>query len=167
MATGLMVSGILGPIAGGIAADLSQHGGGPRRTLWVLSALALITAPAALFGLMPGTASATGLLVTFMATACAVLVMGTALFTIVVPNELRGFCMATFTSATLVIGVGLGPVGVSYLSGAIGGPTTIGSALSIVGASAGVIAAGVFAMGGRHFQVQRGSELPRTPSLNA
>ncbi len=152
MATGLMISGILGPIAGGIAADLSQHGGGPRRTLCVLSVLALITVPAALFSSMPGAASATGLLVTFMATACAVLVMGTALFTIVVPNELRGFCMATFTSATLVVGVGLGPVGVSHLSGAMGGPTTIGNALSIVCACAGVLAAGVFALGGRQFK---------------
>jgi MFS family permease len=151
MATGLMVSGVLGPVVGGVLADILQRSGGPRLTMGVLSAIALLTAPAALFSLTPGIAYASVLLVTFMTTISALLVMGTALFTIVLPNELRGLGMSVFASATLVTGVGLGPVGVSLLSSVMGGSAMIGEALAAVGAAAGILAASLFIFGRSHF----------------
>jgi len=150
MATGLMVSGILGPVVGGILADLSQRAGGPRCTMGLLTTLTLLALPTCWFTAVPSIRVASVLLFTFMATACALLVMGTALLTIVVPNELRGLCMASFTSATLIFGVGLGPMGVSWLSGALGGNALIGRALLLVAVVTGALAAAMFAHGRAH-----------------
>jgi len=151
MGMGLIVSGVVGPLAGGSLADLSQRTGGPRRSMGVLGALALLSAPAALFSVIPDMAAASILVVIFFALITALLVMGTALFTIVVPNELRGLCLSIFASATLIFGVGLGPLGVSLLSGALGGSARLGLALSSVGCMTSVLAAGIFIFGRREF----------------
>jgi hypothetical protein len=152
MATALMVSGIAGPIAGGVLADLAQSTRGPRMTLAILSVLALLTAPFATFGLVPaGVSVISSALLIFMTTITALLVMGTALFTVVVPNELRGLCMSLFASATLIFGVGMGPLGVSMLSTGLGGATSIGRALAVVAATACMLAAVCFATASRWY----------------
>jgi predicted MFS family arabinose efflux permease len=151
MGMGLMVSGILGPIAGGTLADLCQRTGGSRRTMFGLSGLALVSTPAGLFAVMPGVASASVLLVMFLTIVSAMCVMGTTLFTVVIPNELRGVCMAAFAALCVVCAIGLAPLTVSVLSGAIGGPAMIGKALALVGVTTSVLAAATFAVGGRYF----------------
>ena len=145
MATTLFISGIAGPIGGGFLADLMHKSSGPRSTLGILSAAALLLAiTAALFGRV-FTQQAAGILVlVFMTLITALLVMRTALFTIVVPNELRGLCLSVFTSTTLVFGVGLGPLSVSALSGLLGGPALIRVALSLVAGAAGIVASVAF-----------------------
>jgi len=57
----------------------------------------------------------------------AVTVMATTLLTIVIPNELRGLCVAISAMANALLGVALAPVIVSQLSSAMGGPTIIGT----------------------------------------
>jgi predicted MFS family arabinose efflux permease len=151
MGSVLLVSGVLGPIAGGILADVCQRRGGPRRTMSVLSALALLTVPAGLFALTASAASASALLFVFMAVGGAIVVAGTTLFTIVIPNELRGLCMAVLSAAFLLLGFGLAPLTVSLLSGAIGGPAMIGEALAWVCATTSLFATAVFAFGIRYF----------------
>jgi MFS family permease len=151
MAMGLMLSGILGPTVGGILADLCQRTGGPRRTMSILSGLALLNVPAGLFAVMPEGASASVLLVVFMTIGSAMLVTGIALFTIVIPNELRGLCMAALTGAGVLLGLGLAPVAVSLLSGALGGPAKIGNALALVCVAAGLLGTASFALGIRYF----------------
>jgi len=154
MAMGLMVSGILGPIAGGLLADFCQRAGGPRRTIAVMSAMALLSAPASLFAVMPGVASASILLVMVMTVMLAIAVMGMTLFTLVIPNELRGLCMAVLVGANILFAVGVAPVTVSLLSGALGGPAMIGKALTLVCVTTSLLAAATFAFGSRY--------LPRT-----
>jgi hypothetical protein len=149
MATGLIVSGVLGPIAGGMLADLCQRAGGPRLTMSVLSALPLLLLPTCLFPILPRIGSAIVLLVMFMTTVDALVVMGTALFTIVIPNELRGLCMAMFSAASVLLGVGLSPLTVSLLSTEIGGPETIGRALALVCVTACLLSAAMFVLGKR------------------
>jgi MFS family permease len=151
MATGLVVSGVVGPIAGGVLADISQRTGGPRQTMYVLTVLAFLGVPTGFFALMPGVAAASILLVAFTVLISAGCVMGTTLFTIVIPNELRGLCMAMLTAACVLIGNGLAPVMVSLLSGVIGGPVMIGKALTLVAATTSVLGAGIFALGARYF----------------
>lgn len=146
MAFGLMLSGLLGPIAGGTLADVCQRVGGPARTVSVLSALALMSVPAGLFAFAPGVTSASVLFVTFIVILLAAIVMGTTLFTVVIPNELRGLCMAMMFAANTLFGVGLAPMTVSLLSGATGGPATIGKALAWVGVTTGVLGAVSFAL---------------------
>jgi MFS family permease len=154
MAMGMLVSGILGPILGGMLADLCQRTGGPRRTVAVLCGLALLSAPAGLFAFVPGVALSSILLVAAMTIMLAVAVMGMTLFTIVIPNELRGLCMSVLVAAVMLFALAVAPVTVSVLSGAIGGLAMIGKALSIVCVTTSLLTAASFAFGRRY--------LPRT-----
>jgi len=151
MGIALMVSGLLGPIVGGMLADQCQRNGGPRRTMLVLSGLSLLCVPAALFPVMPGVTSASVLLATFITVISAIVVMSTTLFTVVIPNELRGLCIAVAAAACTVFGIGLAPVAVSLISGALGGPSMIGKALAVVCVLAAGVSVGIFAFGSRHF----------------
>lgn len=151
MAIGMLISGILGPVVGGALADLCQRTGGPRRTVSVLSALALLSVPAGLFAFVPGAYSASILLVTTMTLVLAIVVMGMALFTVVIPNEIRGLCMSVLVAAEILFSLAVAPPVVSLVSGAMGGLPMIGSALSMVCAVTGLLAAVTFAGGRRHF----------------
>jgi len=146
MALALLVSGLSGPAVGGLLADVCQKAGGARRTTLALSALALLSAPVSLFPLAPNPVAASVMLVAFLTLVTAILVMGTTLFTIVVPNEVRGVCLASLAGAQVVFGVGLAPVVVSGLSGAIGGPAMIGRALALASLAAGFSSAAAFVL---------------------
>jgi predicted MFS family arabinose efflux permease len=150
MAAGMLASGILGPILGGLLADFCHRTGGPRRTSFALSALALLSAFASLFAFAPGIASASILLAVAMMTMLALAVMGEALFTIVIPNELLGVCMSVLVAANILFALAVAPVTVSLLSGAMGGLAMIGRALSIICVTTGLLAAVSFAFGQRH-----------------
>jgi predicted MFS family arabinose efflux permease len=150
MATGMLASGILGPTLGGTLADLCQGTGGPHRTVSVLTGLALLGVPAGLFGFVPGVAAASFLMVGAMTILLAVALMGMTLFTIVIPNELRGLCMSVLMAAILLFALAVAPVTVSLLSGAIGGLAMIGKALSIVCVTTSLLAAVTFVLGQRH-----------------
>ena len=151
MAMGMLVSGILGPVVGGPLADFCQRTGGPRRTITVLGALALVSIPAGLFAFVPGVASASILLVAAMTIMLAIAVMGMTLFTIVIPNEVRGLCMSVLVAAEVLFALAVAPPTVSLLSGAMGGLAMIGKALSIVCVATGLLAAATFALGSRFF----------------
>jgi MFS family permease len=144
MATGLMVTGVLGPIAGGALADLCQRAGKARRTQLVLATIALLSVPVSLFPFAPSLGSAAVLLVALMVLISASLAMGATLLIVVIPNELRGLCLAIFAAAVVVLGVAFAPVSVSLLSGVIGGPDKLGTALSVVCMAAGLLSAAVF-----------------------
>jgi MFS family permease len=132
MAVGLLISGIAGPIAGGAVADLCQKTGGPRRTMRVLGGLGALCVPTSLFAMMPGFASATACLVAFITILTAIVVMQTTLFTIVVPNELRGLCMGVVVATSVLVGTGIAPPVVSLISDGLGGSGSIGLALTFV-----------------------------------
>jgi len=140
MAFGLMVSGLLGPVAGGVLADVCQRLGGPRRTMTVVSTLTLACVPTGLFSMLPDFALAAFCLFVFITLTIAIVTMETTLFTIVVPNELRGLCSGMLVAVCVLVGTGLAPLTVSLLSTATGGPGSLGRALSIVCVAANVAA---------------------------
>jgi MFS family permease len=150
MATVLLVSGVLGPILGGVLADICQRTGGPPRTMLVLSGLAILSVPAGFFAIAPSVAAASGLLVVFVTVGYAISVTATTLTTVVIPNELRAFCMAVLIAIGVLCGVGLAPVAVSVVSGAVGGPPMIGRALTIVSVATSLLGAATFAFGRRN-----------------
>ena len=102
-------------------ADLCQRRGGPRQTVLVLMWLAIVSVPTSLFALMTGPILAAAVLVLFIATCDAMLVMVVPVTTVVIPNELRGLCMAVLFATGVLFDVGLAPVLVSMLSNAMGG----------------------------------------------
>jgi hypothetical protein len=149
MAVALMVSGVVGAAVGGLLADFCQRAGGPRRTIRVLAALALFSAPAGLFGMGSDAWSASVLLVIFLTVATAISVMGSTLLVIVAPNELRGLCIAALVAVCVPVGSGLAPLAVSALAGAMGGAAMIGKSLSLVCVATGILGAAAFALGRR------------------
>lgn len=162
MAMALLVSGLAGPLAGGFVADLSQRAGGPRLTIGVLSGLSLLSVPAGLFAIAPSVPAAGALIVLFMTIGYAISVIAGTLFTVVIPNELRGLCISVSVTASLLFCLGLAPVTVSMLSTVIGGPTMIGAALAIVCAAISLFGAAVFTVGRRHFSAGAGTDPGRT-----
>jgi MFS family permease len=151
MAGIVLVSSILGSVAGGVLADVCQRRGGPHRTMAMLSGLALLSVPTGLFAAVPGVGSAALLLVLLLTLVVAIIVAGVALFSIVIPNELRGFCMTLLATVEVFFGIGLAPVMVSALSSALGGPTMIGKALTLVCVAASLLATATFLSGIRYF----------------
>jgi predicted MFS family arabinose efflux permease len=151
MSVAVLASGVLGSLAGGPIADICHRTGGPRRTMSILSGLAALSAPAGLFAVLGSVAPASGLLCVFMLIIDAILVASIALFTVVIPNELRGFGLAGLLAADTVIGIGVAPMLVSLLSGAMGGSTMMGKSLALTCTAASVLSALAFAFGSRHF----------------
>jgi predicted MFS family arabinose efflux permease len=149
----MLVSGLLGPVVGGVLADYCQRTGGPRRTISVLAVLALISAPMSLFAFTASVTLTSALLVTAATLTFAIVVMGMALFSIVISEEIRGLGMAVLVAAEVLFALAVAPPAVSVLSSAMGGPERIGDALSIVCAFIGLIAAGTFAWGRKSFPV--------------
>jgi MFS family permease len=148
IAAGLLTSGVIGPLGGGAIADFCQRSGGPRRTLMALTVLALLSIPVGLYALMPGVGMAAVLFVLFMVNVGAIVVTGTALFTVIIPNELRGLCMASLAAACALFGVGLGPLAVSVLADIFGSSGSIAMALACICAGAALLGAAMFAWGG-------------------
>lgn len=151
MAGVLLFAGVLGPIAGGSVADLGQRAGGPHRTVIALTILLALTIPAGLFAAAPGVISTTALLALFLTLGAAFNVATQALATIIVPNELRGVCVAFLLATSGLLAFGVAPVLVSGLAGFMGGAASIGAALAVVCAVAGVAGVVVFAFCARSF----------------
>jgi MFS family permease len=151
MSAGLLTAGLTGPLLGGALADISQRGGGPRRTMTCISALSVVSAISGLFAVMPGVFSASVALTIFMTTGIAISVTGAPIATIVIPNELRGLYMAVQAAISTPLCLGLAPVVVSVLSGALGGQAKLGEALAIVCVTTSLASAITFAVGRRRF----------------
>jgi MFS family permease len=147
LSIGLLGAGVLGSVLGGTLADLCQRGGGPRRTVAVLSLLSLCSLPFTVFTWAPGLFASTALLLIFITIANSLSVMGTTVFIVAIPNEIRGLSMAVLTAACVVVGTGFAPMMVSLLAGRLGGPAAVGLALALVCAATSAIAAAAFLFG--------------------
>jgi len=151
MAMVILISGVIGSIAGGVLADVWQRGGGPRRTITALGGLAFLNVPTGLFAFASEAALATALLIVFATMGNAILTAGSALLSIVIPNELRGLCIAVTAAVGVFLGLGLAPLAVSTLSSMIGGPEMLGAALSLVCVLTGILGATAYWFGRRYF----------------
>jgi MFS family permease len=147
MSVVVLVGGVLGSIAGGTLADLCQRGGGPRRTIRAICALAVLCAPAGLYPIVPSVGAATVMLFAFLTIGGALIVMTITLFTIVVPGKLRGLCLAAMIGVNNIVAVALAPLAVSMLSSVIGGRRMIGAALASICVTSTLVAAGLLAVG--------------------
>lgn len=152
MSVAVLASGVLGSISGGLLADLCQRTGGPRRTLSLLSLLALLNVPMSLFAVVSGLALASVLLFGALSLFSAIAVQAIVLLTIVTPAGVRGLCLSIMVGANTLFGIALAPLAVSGLSVVLGGTTQVGLSLTLVCGSASLLAAVLFAVGTRAFQ---------------
>ncbi len=151
MAIVLLISGVIGPILGGFLADVCQRHGGGRGMVAALSGLALLSVPAGLLGVAPGIVFTGVLLAAFVTIGNAIGVMQATLFTIVIPNELRGVCIGLSTTVGIPFSMGISPLVASFLSDTLGGPAALGKGLTIMCMSVSLLGAVSFAWGQRYF----------------
>jgi predicted MFS family arabinose efflux permease len=150
MAIAIPLGGIIGTIAGGFLADLCQKSGGPRRTVAMTSIFAAVAMPLCLFVAAPNAQVAGVMLGAAFTALTTVAVMVAIVVIVAIPNEIRGVSVGILTAIGSFVSVGLAPLLVSWLSGAIGGPMMIGKALTIVCVASSFLSAAIFGLGGRY-----------------
>jgi MFS family permease len=129
----ILLTGLVGAVLGGIAADWGQKSG--RRGGILIGAViaAVAGVPAALFPIIPdvtGFAIALGALM--LGGTVTGLVVSVAL-TVLLPNELRGLCIGAFIAVAGLIGFGIAPTLVAAVSDWMGGERHLAEALALVG----------------------------------
>lgn len=149
---GLVVfaAGVIGSILGGLAADWGHRL--PRRGGILIGAIAATTlsVPMSLFPLAPDVPSFALMLGLFLFCGTAAgLIVGVTI-TVLLPNELRGFCIGLFVALAGVLGFGVAPPLITLVSGLLGGESHLGTALAIVGVVITAIAALAFPLAMRH-----------------
>ncbi|WP_129649577.1 MFS transporter [Peristeroidobacter agariperforans] len=151
MAAVLLVSSLLGPILGGLLADICQRKGGPRQTMIALTGLTFLSVFMSFFAVAPNVLLACILLGSLLTLDFTVLTAAMALGTVVMPGELRGLFVAVSLTAATLFSDGVAPLVVSSLSGELGGATAIGEALALVCGITGVLGAIVFGLSRNSF----------------
>lgn len=146
----VLAAGVFGAILGGLAADWGQKTGRRGGLLIGATIAAAVGVPAALFPAMP---SVTG----FAAALCLLVLCGTitglitsVALTVLIPNELRGLCIGAFIAIAGLIGFGIAPTMVTWVSAAMGGEQHLASALAIVGTIVSIISVLAFLQAMRH-----------------
>lgn len=147
----LFISGVCGPLMGGTLADLCERFGGPRRTMSALSAVALCSVPAAMFANVSSPIVSCVMLTCFLTSGYVVGTAAISLATIVVPGELRGLYLAVTISVCALLFIGVAPLLVSLLAGALGGRDALGHALTAVAAGTSLLGFAVFACARKYF----------------
>lgn len=155
LALGILVSGCIGPVVGGLLADRCQQAAGPRRTLLVLSALSFMCAPVGLIAYTSSLAAAGAVLFAALTLMIGIAVMGTSLFTIIIPESARGFFLSVLVAANVLFALGLAPLLVSALSAALGGANQLSVALTDVLMIAALVAGVAFVCGRRPLFARR------------
>ncbi len=142
----VLVPGIVGSIIGGHAADAGLRSGRQGGMLYGAIVAAAVSAPAALFPLADTLAGFTGVLGLFLLCgAITGLITATVLAT-VIPNEMRGLCVAAFIVVSSVIGMGVAPTAVTLVADALGGESQLATALAGSGVVASIASLLAFAI---------------------
>lgn len=136
LAGAFLASGAIGPLLGGFLVERLQRIGGLRTVAMGIAGLQLLSLPLCMFGFLPSAIATVGLLVTFLVIVNATLIMGMALFTLVIPEDVRGFATGLLFAAEALVGMGFAPIVVSELSDAAGGGTAVRGSIAMVAATA-------------------------------
>lgn len=132
-------AGILGALAGGIAADIGHRSGKRGGILIGAIAASVVALPAALFPLSPAVPLfAVTLFVLLLGGTITGLVTATTL-AVLLPNELRGLSIGVFLAVGGLIAFGAAPSLVVGVSALLGGEEMLSSALALVGFAVSVL----------------------------
>lgn len=149
---GLVVfaAGVIGSILGGLAADWGHRL--PRRGGILIGAIAatILSVPMSLFPLAPSVPSFALMLGLFLFCGTAAGLIVSVSIAVLLPNELRGFCIGLFVALAGVLGFGVAPPLITLVSGLLGGESHLGTALALVGAVITAIASLAFPLAMRH-----------------
>jgi len=142
----ILVTGIVGAVIGGLAADWGQKSGRKGGLLIGAILAAAVGVPAALFPIMPSvTGFAVMIFLLILAGTVTGLITSVAL-TVLLPNELRGLSIGAFIAIAGLIGFGIAPTLVTAVSGLLGGEAHLALSLAIVGVIVSIVSVVGFAL---------------------
>jgi len=147
MGIALVIGGLLGPVIGGFAADRCLNSGGAARAMLLLASLGALSGVLGLFALAPGAVFASICLTAFILVGSMMISVALTLVTVLLPNELRGFCVSVLSVGQILLSFGLAPSLVSITAAEIGGSASVGIALATVCGTASVISGAAFLFG--------------------
>ncbi len=129
----IFLSGAIGSVLGGFVADIGQSSGRRGGILIGAVAAAAIGIPSALFPIMPTTGSFAVALGSLMFCGTITGLVTSVALTVLIPNELRGLCIGAFIAIAGLIGFGIAPSLVTWISVPLGCGAHLGEALALVG----------------------------------
>lgn len=137
----ILASGLIGSIVGGVLADAGHNSRIKGGILIGAVSAAFLSIPGALFPLMPDATGFAWMLALFLACGAVTGLVTATSVAVLVPNELRGVCLATFMVVASIIGLGIAPTLVTLISDALGGESAVRYGLTVTGAVTSVAAA--------------------------
>jgi MFS family permease len=157
MGAALLVSGVVGPLVGGLISDLCQRRGGPRSTATMLCVLTALSIPASLFALAPSPFLSIAGLTLLLAIGFALNVMAIAVSSVVLPADVHSAYFAVMCTVGSGVGLGIAPLTVSATSALLGGSSKIDVALALVCTCMSVLGCASFAWARRYFPTHAAS----------
>jgi len=137
----ILGSGLIGSVLGAVLADAGQKLRMKGGLLIGAVVAALLSIPGAAFPLMPDATGFAWVLALFLACGAITGLITATAIAVMVPNELRGVCLATFMVLGSIIGLGIAPTLVTLASELFGGESALRYALASVCALTSLAAA--------------------------
>lgn len=157
----ILGSGLVGSILGGVLAD-AGHKSRIKGGIMIGAVIAaFLSIPGAFYPMMPDTTGFAWVLALFLACGAITGLVTATSIAVLVPNELRGVCLAAFMVVASIIGLGIAPTLVTLVSDAFGGESAIRYGLTITGAATSIAAAIGFSAAMLH-AARRSAEPART-----
>nr|WP_197463093.1 MFS transporter [Gluconobacter thailandicus] len=145
----MLLGGLLGVIAGGFLTDLLHKLRGERGVLLIAIDMAALSILGAAFPLVHSATVFAALLTILLIAGGAMGIAVLTLFTLAIPNELRGFAIGLVSAGGTLIATGIAPSTVSLLSSFLQGPSALGEAMTIVGMTGSLTGTIALVMAGR------------------
>ena len=141
MGAAVLLSGVVGSVAGALAADFGQKAKFKGGILIGAVIFAVIAIPTAFYPIMPDTVGFGWMFGLLLLAGAVCGLVTSAAIAVLVPNEIRGVCLSAFIVLASIIGFGLAPTLVTLLSQQLGGEGKLGLSLAVTGFGFNVIAA--------------------------
>lgn len=135
----IVVSGLLGSVIGGFAADAGQKlkmRGGILLPALIATALSI---PASLYPVMPTVSGFAWVLFFLLIGGSIVGLVNNAAIAVLIPNEERALCLAALKIVGTIVGGPITAVIIGWVSSVISGPGSLGIALAWLGVVTGII----------------------------
>jgi MFS family permease len=121
----VLISGIVGSLIGGFAADAGQKSRLKGGIILGAVVAALFSLPGTFFPLMPTVTGFAVLLTLLLLTGAVTGLITATTIAVVIPNEIRGICLGCYMVIGAIVGFGIAPTAVTVISGMLGGEAFI------------------------------------------
>ncbi|MBX3431143.1 MAG: MFS transporter [Hyphomonadaceae bacterium] len=137
----ILVSGVIGAVFGGFAADFGHKSKIKGGILIGAVVAAILSIPGAFFPLMPDAAGFAWMLLLLLTCGAVTGLVTAAAIAVLVPNEIRGVCLGAFIVIGAIIGFGVAPTLVTLIADVVGGRQSLPTGLALTGAGTSALAA--------------------------